>query len=929
MASAPQAYIIVDGSEFVLSNFIGPTAKGYLDKPLVHLGVGKIRGLRLPPKDSTVEDFCQLVGSSRLVTALQISEEREIIIDWAGWSAYFGTGPSGRTTLELNAVSFDVQGTALAGVVRLPHFIQQLCVTGFLAAGSSKRGRKTGESSGSSSSSNKAAPPSEAGGSTSSSKGVGDGVLGGEGSPSTSASVTNSTTCSSPSRAGRRAESPSTSASATTSTTCSSSTRAARPSSGAPEPFGAGAAAPEPDSDSEEEEEEEEGEGEEEPPWEPSSVLGYHGGAAHSIMALRLESSSNGRFESTVGFGRQRPVVDASLALPKVQFYCSMMTTGCVADFMVPFGGAATFYSITRGKLAIYMVRPSRDNMLAFEKWVAGDNRAREFFGDMAVGCSKVELRAGESCYVPSGWIVAVLAMEDSIVFGSSFLSPWTLDRHLAAYALERRLATPERFRFPRFEAHLWALLRTALHRGLEAEADAAGGAGVVAGASAARIAPDAVLRQQLAALVHALSELEQMRASLSADGEGDPEPSSRQPADLAEVRALRWAAECFSAELKEHRMAAATAQLVSSWRGAVVCERNARAASALLSSPSDASLLMMGSPMSAAAAERARSQQLLAAGSAYLPGGLLHGLSAGGSLLELNAAVNELRAEGTLGLLSLSAALGGLPSAAPSLLGLGLGLGLSGTGAGAGAGAGAKPARRRSRNKPAAVEPDPDGLRAGGKKQRKQRSGSGTGTGTGTGEVKRGATSAALAPQAAGGGDPASRASATGVPAPLDLGAPLPLPIQAPLPDSDKSPAATDVLCVKCSGYFSKKGHGPHLAKCNGTLRHGVSMEMGVNTSHKLSCHRCYNIRRKSFLCTACPNVFCKMCLEKLKGEFGNEAFQHGCPFCKHLCCCAQPDKAIPCLRKNHCYRKCTTGDMVRKAASQALAAAHEHGAS
>ncbi|KAJ1419201.1 hypothetical protein B484DRAFT_137775 [Ochromonadaceae sp. CCMP2298] len=52
----------------------------------------------------------------------------------------------------------------------------------------------------------------------------------------------------------------------------------------------------------------------------------------------------------------------------------------------------------------------------------------------------------------------------------------------------------------------------------------------------------------------------------------------------------------------------------------------------------------------------------------------------------------------------------------------------------------------------------------------------------------------------------------------------------------------------------------------------------------HRISCHRCGNIRKRRILCTrsACPHTFCGRCSEKMKEEHGADVFFGGCPVCK-----------------------------------------------
>ncbi len=86
----------------------------------------------------------------------------------------------------------------------------------------------------------------------------------------------------------------------------------------------------------------------------------------------------------------------------------------------------------------------------------------------------------------------------------------------------------------------------------------------------------------------------------------------------------------------------------------------------------------------------------------------------------------------------------------------------------------------------------------------------------------------------------------------------------------------------------------------------------------HRISCHRCGNIRKRRTLCPRpiCPHTFCGRCTEKLVVELGENIFDDGCPVCKDLCCCS--NKSVTCERKNHCYRKCPATKSAEKRAGK-----------
>jgi hypothetical protein len=94
-------------------------------------------------------------------------------------------------------------------------------------------------------------------------------------------------------------------------------------------------------------------------------------------------------------------------------------------------------------------------------------------------------------------------------------------------------------------------------------------------------------------------------------------------------------------------------------------------------------------------------------------------------------------------------------------------------------------------------------------------------------------------------------------------------------------------------------------------TVVSNVQEYMPVNkkgnlAEHRVSCHRCGNIRKRKLLCPrqSCPHIFCGRCADKMIEEHGEEVFAGGCPVCQELCCCS--NKTVTCGRQNHCYRKC-----------------------
>jgi hypothetical protein len=91
---------------------------------------------------------------------------------------------------------------------------------------------------------------------------------------------------------------------------------------------------------------------------------------------------------------------------------------------------------------------------------------------------------------------------------------------------------------------------------------------------------------------------------------------------------------------------------------------------------------------------------------------------------------------------------------------------------------------------------------------------------------------------------------------------------------------------------------------------------------SHRASCHRCGNLRKKTMKCSRCPHVFCQKCGEKMQEEHGVITFKEGCPVCKELCCCGV-NRSADCIRKFHCYKKCPAMKKLGKRGAKLVAQA------
>lgn len=145
---------------------------------------------------------------------------------------------------------------------------------------------------------------------------------------------------------------------------------------------------------------------------------------------------------------------------PKVQKYCLMSVKGSYTDFHIDFAGTSVWYHILRGKKMFWMCPPTELNLQAFEEWTLSGMQQAVFFGDTVEECFRVELSAGNTFFIPSGWIHAVYTAEDSLVFGGNFLHSFGIENQLKVLRIEDATKVPLKFRYPFYTEILWYVVQ-------------------------------------------------------------------------------------------------------------------------------------------------------------------------------------------------------------------------------------------------------------------------------------------------------------------------------------------------------------------------------------------------------------------------------------------------------------------------------------
>ena len=149
---------------------------------------------------------------------------------------------------------------------------------------------------------------------------------------------------------------------------------------------------------------------------------------------------------------------------PKVQKYCLMSVKGCYTDFHIDFGGTSVWYHILKGKKIFWLIPPTERNLQLYEQWVLSGKQGDIFFGDTVERCARIELVAGNTFFIPTGWIHAVYTPDDSLVFGGNFLHSFGIEKQLRVAQVEDTTHVPQKFRYPFFTEMLWYLLERYVH---------------------------------------------------------------------------------------------------------------------------------------------------------------------------------------------------------------------------------------------------------------------------------------------------------------------------------------------------------------------------------------------------------------------------------------------------------------------------------
>ena len=143
--------------------------------------------------------------------------------------------------------------------------------------------------------------------------------------------------------------------------------------------------------------------------------------SSSSTSTAATPSSSSSSYSSSML--KNQSVVDPSFQKKRTQnLYIHMRTRGTYSDFRIAPGGATVWHYSHSGETWFYFISPTTENLLKYEQWYMSPDHEQIFFGDLVDHCFKVQVQAGQTLIVPSGWIHAMYTRSDSIFFNSSMM---------------------------------------------------------------------------------------------------------------------------------------------------------------------------------------------------------------------------------------------------------------------------------------------------------------------------------------------------------------------------------------------------------------------------------------------------------------------------------------------------------------------------
>ncbi|EFO85509.1 hypothetical protein CRE_23031 [Caenorhabditis remanei] len=133
--------------------------------------------------------------------------------------------------------------------------------------------------------------------------------------------------------------------------------------------------------------------------------------------------------------------------MPQYQRFLLLSMEDSFTDIHVDASATSVFYHVVKGRKVFYIANPTAENLAMYKKYELNEeDKPNEWIGEkLFKEFRRVEIREGQTAFIPSGYIHYVCTPEDSLVLGGNFLMEKHFELQFRMTAVEEESVEKER----------------------------------------------------------------------------------------------------------------------------------------------------------------------------------------------------------------------------------------------------------------------------------------------------------------------------------------------------------------------------------------------------------------------------------------------------------------------------------------------------